>query len=144
MPLPYRHRRRGNVVLVLAGLAGAIAVLGAALGGGVAPLLATAAVVAALVALFGSLTVTADAVRLAFGVGLVRRTVTLAQVAGVRTVRNHRPAGWGIRGIPGGWLFNVSGLDAVELEHRAGGVVRVGTDEPDALAAAVRAAGAAR
>ncbi len=40
----------------------------------------------------------------------------------------------------GRWLFNVSGRDAVELKMKSGRTYRIGTDRPDALEAAVRAA----
>ena len=45
-----------------------------------------------------------------------------------------------MRIIPRGRLYNVGGVDAVELEMDNGRVVRVGTDQPDALLAAVNAA----
>lgn len=34
-------------------------------------------------------------------------------------------------------MYNVAGYDAVELELRSGRVFRIGTDEPDALLAAI-------
>ena len=45
--------------------------------------------------------------------------------------------GWGIRRIPSGWLWNVSGLDGVEFRLESGKAFSVGIDEPDALVAAV-------
>jgi len=103
---------------------------------------ALVAVVAVMLALFSALTVTVDdqAVRLSFGFGSLRREVMLADVTAVRKVRNRWYAGWGVRIIPRGRLYNVGGLDAVELEMDNGRVVRVGTDQPDALLAAVQAA----
>ena len=103
---------------------------------------AVVAVAAVMLALFSTLTVVVDygAVRLWFGFGSLRREVMLADVSVARKVRNHWYAGWGVRVIPGGRLYNVGGLDAVELEMDNGRVVRVGTDQPDALLAAVKAA----
>jgi hypothetical protein len=103
---------------------------------------ALVAVVAVMLALFSTLTVAVDdrAVRLWFGLGSLRREVMLADVTYARKVRNHWYAGWGVRIIPRGRLYNVGGLDAVELEMDNGRVVRVGTDQPDALLAAVNAA----
>jgi hypothetical protein len=103
---------------------------------------ALVAVVAVMLALFSTLTVVVDdrTLSLSFGLGALRREVVLADVAAARKVRNHWYAGWGVRVIPGGRLYNVGGLDAVELELDNGRVVRVGTDEPDALLAAVQAA----
>jgi len=39
--------------------------------------------------------------------------------------------------ISGGWMYNVWGLDAVELNLTSGKVFRIGTDEPAELLAAV-------
>jgi len=41
--------------------------------------------------------------------------------------------GWGIRWTGSGWLFNVSGLDAVELSLKSGRRFRIGTDDPRGL-----------
>jgi hypothetical protein len=45
--------------------------------------------------------------------------------------------GWGVRMGSGGWMFNVSGLDAVEIEMESGGRFRIGTDEPEELVRAI-------
>ena len=47
--------------------------------------------------------------------------------------------GWGIKRTPHGWLFNVSGLQAVEITLRSAKKYRIGTDEPERLADAIRA-----
>ncbi len=103
---------------------------------------ALVAVVAVVLALFATLTVVVDdsTVSLSFGFGSLRREIMLAEVAAARKVRDHWYDGWGVRIIPGGRLYNVGGLDAVELEMDNGRVVRVGTDQPDALLAAISAA----
>ena len=44
--------------------------------------------------------------------------------------------GFGIRKVPGGWMWNVSGLDSVQLTFADGKRFRIGTDEPGALEAA--------
>jgi hypothetical protein len=38
---------------------------------------------------------------------------------------------------PGFRLYNVSGLDAVELHLKSGEIRRIGTDDPQGLAAAI-------
>lgn len=89
---------------------------------------------------FGWLKVTVgpDEVRLVFGVGLIRRTWLLANIATVQPVRNPLWTGWGIRIGPSYTLYNVSGREAVELKFRDGSwPVRIGTDRP--LAAAIAA-----
>ncbi|MCX6365001.1 MAG: hypothetical protein NTW58_12715 [Actinobacteria bacterium] len=102
---------------------------------------AVVAIAAVMLTLFSTLTVVVDdrALRLWFGFGTVRRDVMLADVTAAHKVRNHWYDGWGVRIIPRGRLYNVGGLDAVELEMENGRVVRVGTDQPDVLLAAVKA-----
>jgi hypothetical protein len=95
----------------------------------------TCLLLAAALVLFFSLTVKVDrqAVIVAFGPGLVHKRIPLAEVRACRTVRNKWYYGWGLRIIPGGLLYNVAGLDAVELEMNNGHRYRIGTDEPDVL-----------
>jgi hypothetical protein len=85
--------------------------------------------------LFPSLTVIVDreSVLVYFGFGLIRKRVALAKISACRPVRNKWYYGWGIRLIPSGWMFNVAGLDAVELALADGGAFRIGTDESDRL-----------
>jgi hypothetical protein len=92
--------------------------------------------------LFSSLTVTVSDEDLCFyfGPGVWTRRIPLDAIEAVESVRNSAWHGWGIRFTHHGWLYNVSGLRAVELTVRDEGRLRVGTDEPEALAAAIRAA----
>jgi hypothetical protein len=93
-------------------------------------------------AIFGTLTVdvSKDRVVVWFGPGLIRRTLPVADIRDARAVRNKWWYGWGIRLTPHGWLFNVAGLDAVELELASGRKFRIGTDEPQVLLNAIRTA----
>lgn len=95
----------------------------------------------AVMLLMGTLTVEVDdaSVRVSFGVGLIRKSFRLDEIASVRPVRNRWWWGWGIRLIPGGWLYNVSGLDAVELVLKNRKIFRIGTDEPRVLADFIQA-----
>lgn len=91
--------------------------------------------IVAVVFWFSRLTVTVQggAVAAEFGWGRPRKTIDLADVGDVRQVRNHWYYGFGIRKVPNGWMYNVSGLDAVELQLTSGKVFRVGTDDVDQL-----------
>ena len=142
-PVPrYRHTQFGAVVvgslaasaLVLAGLGlanhdpvftwgGPILMGGAAL-------------------LFYNLTVEIDATHLTFrfGIGLIRKRVPLAEIDEAKPVRNSWWYGWGIHRTPHGWLYNVSGREAVEITRTSGQRLRLGTDEPRRLAQAIQAA----
>jgi hypothetical protein len=147
MSQQYRHTQVGWTIIVLvvaAVVAEILLVVVLAPGSTLALSLsgALAAILAVTLVLFSTLTVTVDgaAVRLAFGLEALRREVSLDQIAEARRVRNAWYSGWGVRVIPNGRLYNVGGLDAVELHLDNGRVVRVGTDEPDVLLAAVQRA----
>jgi hypothetical protein len=144
--IEYRHTQVARPMIVLIGVFAAvmIAIL-AREGFPPVPTLAFAAAVL-LLANFASLTVTVDRERVAcrFGLGPFGRKIALADVRGVREARNAWWYGWGIRITPHGWLYNVWGLGAIELELAPRGRVRIGSDEPDRLARAVRDALAAR
>ena len=89
---------------------------------------------------FSTLTVsvTAEAVVCSFGPGIIRRRLNLANVKAVEAVRNRWSHGWGIRLTPHGWPWSVSGLRAIEVELEDGRSFRIGSDEPEALANAIR------
>ena len=139
--MTYRHTQIGWAVLgaMLPGFAVLTAVAMVrrdAVPLAVLPLLALTA------ALMGTLTVSVDDthVRLRMGIGLIRRTVRLTDIRGFARVRNRWFYGWGVRWFtPGGTLYSVSGLDAVQLTLADGRQLRIGSDEPDRLAAALRA-----
>lgn len=98
---------------------------------------AAVCLVAAL--LFWSLTVevTGEKVKVWFGHGLIRKTFPVSEIMGARVARNRWWYGWGIRWTPHGWMFNVSGLEVVELQLRDDRKFRIGSDEPAALVAAI-------
>jgi hypothetical protein len=73
-----------------------------------------------------------------FGPGLIRKEFLLSDITGVDIVRNRWYYGWGIRYTPHGWLFSVSGLDAVSITFSSGKHFRIGTDQPHELEKAIR------
>lgn len=139
----YEHTQRGSVmlaILVIATLGFVISVLPLAQEPLVLlPLLAILALMAATMITFGSLTVKVDPrqVQLVFGPGWLRRSFSAESITGVRVVRNAIWMGLGIHFIPGGLIYNVSGLDGVEIIFRNGRKARIGTDEPAVLARAI-------
>lgn len=92
-----------------------------------------------VLALFHNLTVGVDNqfIRLHYGIGIIGKKIPLSELRECRPVTNKWWWGWGIRKIPGGWMWNISGLQAVELKMKNGRILRIGTDEPTALAAVV-------
>jgi len=91
-------------------------------------------------ALFWSLTVTVTGEYLAwhFGLGVIRKRVPLTEIESCEPTRTSFWNGWGIHWSPRGWVYNVSGYGAVEVRLKSGKAFRLGTDEPEALAEAVR------
>jgi hypothetical protein len=75
-----------------------------------------------------------------FGPGIIRKRVRLVEIVGCEPIRIRWWYGWGIHLTPFGWLYNVSGLDAVAITLRAGRKFALGTDDPHGLLAALRAA----
>ncbi len=89
---------------------------------------------------FATLTVSVDdeRIRLHFGPGLIRKSFPLKEIVSTSVVTNPWYAGWGIRLIPDGWLFNVSGTRGIELQMRNGSKYRIGSAEPEELDAFIR------
>ena len=77
-------------------------------------------------------------VRVHFGTGWPRRVISVHDIVGFRPVRNRWYYGWGMRRTPGGWMFNVWGLDAIELELADGKSFRIGSNDLAGLSDAVR------
>ena len=138
----YRHTQFGTVTVITTVAIMPLAVLPAWLAGTatVAWLILGSLVV--LLALFFSLTVEIDTehLRIRFGIGLIRKRFPLDRIDTCRPVRNSWLYGWGIRLTPHGWLYSVSGLEAVELKMKSGKTCRIGTDEPEVLTAALQEA----
>lgn len=138
MPVSYRHTQIGYVIIAVVGAGVGAAVYIAAISSG--GLMVVLLVLGATLLLFSTLTtvVAGRVFDVFFGPGLIRRRINLTDIREVRIVRNPWYCGWGIRWIGRGWLWNVSGLRAVELELSDGRRFRVGTDEPETLAKVLR------
>ena len=132
MSIYYKHVQFGTLVVSL--LVAAIVLL-ALLGFTIGVLLT----LLVCVALFYSLTVeiSNDHLGIHFGVGIVKKRFEIKDIEKAYPVRNRWYYGWGIRLIPHGWLYNVSGLDAIEIVMSSGKRYRIGTDQPNELAQAV-------
>ena len=87
--------------------------------------------------LFHSLTIeiVEGELRWRFGPGLIRKRVPLDMITSAEPVRTNVIEGWGIHLSRFGWLYNVSGFDAVAIRMKNGQHFALGTDEPETLAA---------
>lgn len=139
--MPYHHTQRGLVILFVCLAVGAF---GAAITWrtGQLPMIAMLVILVAVAVVFHSLTVEVDGkeLRWHFGPGLWTYRLARDEISNVAVVRNHWWNGFGIRTAPGFRLYNVSGLDAVELQLKSGDIRRIGTDDPEGLAAALKSA----
>ena len=141
MAILYRHTQLGRLALVIGVpvmlVAAALAFRDAFAGGLIVSVMAAFI----LLSLFSLTTVVTDKdVQVWFGIGLIRRRIALNRITSAGAVQNHWIYGWGIRWIPNGWLWNVSGLEGVELALGSGRRFRIGSDEPEQLAAAIQGA----
>ena len=133
----YQHTQRGTLILaVTLGLALVFCGLGFSIGL-MKSLWISLPVLLAVAWLFSSLTIeiTDRELRWRFGPGLIRKRVPLADIIAAEPVKTNFLAGWGIHWSRFGWLYNVSGFDAVAVTLRGGKRFALGTDEPQALAA---------
>jgi hypothetical protein len=145
----YRHTQRSTALLLLLLLAAVVPLALLLFGPGpVLPagprltLVAAMVAVAASAVVFSSLTIEVADGRLSwhFGPGVLRKSVPVAAIASAEPTTTRLWEGWGIHLTTRGWLYNVSGRGAVIVTRRDGGRFMLGSDEPEALAGAIRAA----
>lgn len=140
--ISYRHTQFGTVNVVITVVILPLVFLPAWLAGAAPVAGLILILLLGILVLFYNLTVEIDDahLRFRFGIGLIRKRFPLNEIDSCRPVRNSWLYGWGIRWTPRGWLYNVSGLEAVELKMKSGKTFRIGTDEPEVLAAALQEA----
>ena len=138
----YRHRQPGHLIrAVFAVITAVLLIITLRLEPGQSQsfLAGVTAVLAFTGWLFSSLTVeaTEDAIRWYFGPGFWNKYISRDDITSATAVRTKIRHGWGIRRIPKGWLYNVSGREAVALAMSSGQITMIGTDEPDKLVRAL-------
>ena len=139
----YRHTQIGHTIIysmiAIALLVGIITASAAS----ARPGLVIGVLVLIIAVVFYKLTVEVDElyVRAIFGPGLTFRKIRLADISACEPIRIRWWYGWGIHLTPYGWLYNVSGWDAVAITLRNDRRVSLGTDRPEELCAAIRSAG---
>jgi hypothetical protein len=138
----YRHTQHGYLLLGIFALA-IIAIAGLLIHAGTSlVVLFVPGIVLGLCALmFSHLTIEVTEHELTARTGIVEvKRVKLTDIQAVRVVKNPWWYGWGIHLTPAGWLYNVSGRWAVEVELRSGRRFRLGTDQPAELERALSTA----
>ena len=141
--MDYHHKQVGpagfrfGVLVFLIAIGVATAVLGEWSAAAITAIVALIVGTALFVFSQFTVEVTDERLTAAFGWGWPRRILSWEQATAARMVRNRWWYGFGIRWFPGGTLWNVWGLDAVEFDLVKGGKLRIGTDEPELLLAAL-------
>jgi hypothetical protein len=84
---------------------------------------------------FSSLTIEVTETELTwfFSSGVWRERIKRDEIVSAIAARDKWWWGWGVHRTPRGWLYNVAGLDAVEIALRDGRTLRLGIDQPAAL-----------
>ena len=148
----YENTQPGTFIRVMTGswvvFFGVLAVVMLALGQKEAAILlgvvtvGLALILGIVLALCHSLTVrvSRSEIALSFGVGLIRKQFLIGDISSASMVQNRWYNGFGIRKIRGGWLYNVSGFDAIEIQLKNERKYRIGTNQPKELLAAVESA----
>jgi hypothetical protein len=138
--MSYRHTQPGTLILIACLLAGGFGAALAWRGGQWPASVVLIVMMIGTAVLFSSLTVEVGEgeLRWYFGPGLWTYRLPLDEIKEVAVVRNHWWNGFGIRMARGFRLYNVSGLDAVELRVGPDVVRRIGTDDPQGLSDALK------
>lgn len=79
-----------------------------------------------------------EAITLSFGIGIIKKRIDIKEIESVETVTNRFLYGWGIRLTPHGWMWNIAGYNAVELNYKNSTKrFRIGCEDSDELKAAI-------
>jgi hypothetical protein len=139
----YQHRQIGWITVI--GVLGGIVLVCALLAWSAQSFseIGAATIIVVLLAalvIFSTLTVrvTDRAVSWWFGIPAVGRRAALGDIESIVAIRTSIFEGWGIHlTLRHGWLWNVSGFNAVQITLRSGTRFAVGTPEPQAVIDAV-------
>lgn len=138
MPVTYEHTQVGGTMIVALLVPALVLFVAAALTRETALIVVGVILLAVLSQMATLTTKIADGVLdVRMGPGLIRRRIGLRDVQQVAVIGRLWLWGWGIRLTRHGWQWNVSGIRGVELTWRNGRRFRIGSDEPEALAAAI-------
>lgn len=142
MKTNYKHTQIGYLIIIIFSITSLILMLTLFHTGLDGMSLGVLAIVVLAGVIFSTLSVmvTEDQVKLHFTFGLFRTSFPLMKIKTVRVVRNPWYYGWGIHLTMRGWVYNVSGFSAVELELINGNRYRIGSDDAAGLAEAIATA----
>ena len=134
----YRHKQTGTALLIIMLFAACILIISTY--DMVRVMNISLAVLAVASILFSSLTVYVDedAISWHFGIKFWHRSIKLNQIASAKIITTKWYYGLGIRLTPAGWLYTVSGNQAIELTKLNGERVAIGTNDASGLIAQLK------
>lgn len=141
----YERRQTGYVIVVALVIAMGLIVIAAAGSNsntGIAFTGPLAIVLGVVAGIFSSMTVRVTTTTLEWWIGIraIGRRVPITEIASIESIKTNIFEGWGIHLTWHGWVWNVSGFNAVQIRLKSGTRYAVGTPEPDKLIAAIREA----
>ena len=72
--------------------------------------------------------VNSQKIQISYGIGLIKKTIRINEIENIIIVRNKWYYGIGIRMLKNGWLYNIQGLNAIELKMKnSKSIIRIGT-----------------
>ena len=138
----YKHTQFGALtltVLFLAGILTAYIILPMLADGRLVVAFVTLGLYLLIVALFYAFTVEISDRKLKFwfGIRVISKSYSLEEIQSTKEVQNPWYYLWGIKSIPGGWLYAIGPGSAVEIVFKNSKIIRLGTNQPKELKQAI-------
>ena len=136
--MQYKNTQLGVVILIIMS-AITLLLLNATADPGKEPTAFIYVIIGIVTLLFSTLTISVNDKHVSwfFGPRFWRKSLDVKQIKSAKIVKIKWYYGLGIRLIPTGWLYNVSGLTAVELTLVDGTAITLGTNDADNLLEAI-------
>ncbi len=142
MSAEYKHTQFGTLTLIILLITGAIIArifLSMFVGGQLVVAFVMIGLYLLILAMFYNFAVEISDGKLKFwfGIGVVGKTYPLKEIQSTQEVKNPWYYLWGVKSIPGGWLYAIAPGSAVEIVFKDGKVIRLGTNQPKKLKQAI-------
>ena len=138
MNAEYKHTQFGAITLavfLLTGILAAYIILSMLADGRLLVALITTGLYLLIVALFYAFTIEVSEGKLKFwfGIRAISKSYSLGEIQSTQEVENPWYYLWGIKSIPGGWLYAIAPGSAVEIVFRNSKIIRLGSNQPKEL-----------
>jgi len=145
MKAEYRHTQYGSfmvLVFLITGILIAAVAFGMVAEGRVPSAILMLGFYLSGLVMFYAFTIEISDVKLKFwfGIGIIQKTIALSEIQSTKEIKNPWYYFWGIKSIPGGWLYAIAPGTAVEIVLQDGKIIQLGTDQPTNLVRAIETA----